>query len=57
MSLDQLHATMSEGESDYRGYTDGESGTPWGSPGGAIKRWIRHYRRNGTDDSSSDADE
>jgi hypothetical protein len=28
-------------------------GTPWGSPAGAIKRWIRRYRHNGTHDSAS----
>ena len=43
---------MSDSDRDYQGYTDGESGTPWGSPAGAIKCWIRWHRANRSEDSS-----
>jgi hypothetical protein len=44
---------MSGSEPDDQGFPDGESGTPWGSPGGAIKRWIRRCRASDAEDSSA----
>lgn len=41
---------MSESERDDQGLPDGESGTPWGSPAGAIKRWIHRYRVSDSED-------
>jgi hypothetical protein len=46
---------MSDPERDDQGFPDGESGTPWGSPAGAIKRWIRRYRATDSE-ASSDTD-
>ena len=46
------YASINEPEPDDQGFPDGESGTPWGSPTGAIKRWIRRYRATDAEDSS-----
>jgi len=32
--------------------TFSREGTPWNSPAGAIKRWIRRYRATDSDDNS-----
>lgn len=48
---------MSETETgtDDQSFPSEDSGTPWGSPGGAIKRWIRRHRANDAE-SESDTD-
>jgi len=46
---------MSGSDPDDQGLPDGESGTLWGSPAGAIKRWIRRYRATDSE-ASSDTD-
>lgn len=50
--MNEPYSYMNEAEHDDQGFTDGESGTPWGSPAGAIKRWIRQYRASSSEDSS-----